>query len=330
MIQIPGVDYSYDPRQHFPDFYQNSVIKDLAEKPHWSMSTNKKPIDMSSLGRPRKEFHLAESGEPPFTMTLTESIQILPTCTNHAYFLDVLRDGYFCIDIESDCPEEIKQFFLQSDYTYGEISMSGNGLHLFYPIQDWFFEEYPIAREKTVMKEEHKWYEVLLNHWVTFTRNTIPPGPCITSIHTRLRELGAKQTISAKSSFDLKLEKPDIPLETQLMSTLMYTSVKVTPEKYHHDMSRYEFGYAYSICRSLSRILQNEAIQKKNHAYSPAERAWLIYQTIKERLTYRPKHDEARDNLPWLLYVSRNVVAQYDENKKQEELQKETEEKHDS
>ncbi|MFP3802932.1 hypothetical protein, partial [Paraburkholderia sp. SIMBA_027] len=51
--------------------------------------------------------------------------------------------------------------------------MSGRGYHLVIPVPT-NLHDFPVAVGKRVLREEHGWYELLFEHWVTFTRRPVP------------------------------------------------------------------------------------------------------------------------------------------------------------
>ena len=52
-------------------------------------------------------------------------------------------------------------------------------------------------------------------------------------------------------------------------------------------------------------------IEVKNltHVYTDSEKAWLLYITAQEKIQHRDKHDESRNGLPWLLYLTQEIMA---------------------
>ena len=56
-------------------------------------------------------------------------------------------------------------------------------------------------------------------------------------------------------------------------------------------------------------ILKVQAVKNENHEYSDSEKAWFLWQTAINYLKPRAKHKETRDNLPWLLYLTRKVIS---------------------
>lgn len=170
-------------REVFPGFYDNPAIRSLARSARWTVSgrlgdpgddsKGKAPIDIVELvetGRLRGAFATDET----CLMPLEDLIRALPLAANHAFFLRARTDGLLMVDIEPDCPPGIAADLIAlPEIVYSEVSMSGRGFHLLAPLPTNFWD-YPVAAAKTVLREEHGWYEFLLEHWVTFTRQPIP------------------------------------------------------------------------------------------------------------------------------------------------------------
>src|SRR5699024_2889070 len=104
---------------------------------------------------------------------LNELVDFLPNAANHALRLNALVDRVAVLDIEKTCPDELKEALCRLPALYRERSMSGQGVHLVLPLPD-SFEDFRDAAAKRVVKGPHGWYEILLGHYVTFTRDVLP------------------------------------------------------------------------------------------------------------------------------------------------------------
>lgn len=300
-------------------FYQNEYIRSIAPLNAWTISDeNKRPIDMHEY---RSKRHICGCGstQSPSLTDLNTVCQTIPCAANHAYYMDALRDKYVVLDIEPICPDDIKSQLLQLPYVYGEYSMSGKGYHLVLPLPD-CFQEYPIAQTKVKMQEEHKYYEILLNHFVTFTRNMLPPATGHSDFEPIFRELCAQQKEVHREQIDIESIAPDgIPAQAMLLNTLMGCKYRKTPESFFGDMSKYEYGHIGFLRFKLDKMLNTITIRNNGHQYTDNEIAWLLYQVALEQIPYRPKHDESRDGLPWLLYLCREIIAKNGHTKKEKE-----------
>lgn len=295
----------------FPEFYSNPIIQSIAPNKRWSISTNKKvPIDVQIL-KSEQRIAGAQNLDERSLVSLDTLCEWIPNAANNAYYLDALIDRILVVDIEPKCPDDLKEKLLQLPYAYGEISMSGKGYHLVFPLPK-CFNDFPVAQQKIVMKEEHGYYEILLNHWVTFTRNTIKSATNTQKqedFEEFFKELACTQKETHKTAIDINdLEPNEFPYKDKILSLLMTQSYHKTLSDFYDDNSRFEYGFIGFLYYKLQQILSVSHI-KKAHEYTDNEKAWLLYLVAKERLPYRSKHDEFRDGLPWLLYQAREVIA---------------------
>lgn len=300
---------SFNPYEYFKDFYQNPFIQSIKDNKKWTISDkDKMPIDIYALIYQHQIIGAKYTNEICLT-DLDTICKEVPTAANHAYYLDALIDGFVVLDIEPKCPDDLKEKFMNLDYIYGEISMSGNGIHLIFPLPD-CISEYPIAQKKIVLKEKHGYYEILLNHYVTFTRNTIKPASGSEKFETIFRELAKEQVdYSAEKDVDVsELEPENIPFKDDIISLLVKQNYKKTPDDFENDMSVYEFARIGFLHYKLKQILKVSRI-KKAHTYTDNEKAWLLFEAASQVIPHRAKHDEKRLKLPWLLFVSQQVIA---------------------
>ena len=84
-------------------------------------------------------------------------------------------DDIVILDIEPDCPDDEKADFLALPWIYAETSVSGRGLHLVFPAP----ASHPEIRlGKTKLKPDNRNdYEILLNHYITFTMCPVTHDP---------------------------------------------------------------------------------------------------------------------------------------------------------
>lgn len=308
----------------FPGFYASPVIQSLAFVPRWTVSavkedekrsTNKMPLDMRGLldeGVIRGAYERDET----CLATLDEILRRIPDVANHAFYLDAQVDGYIVIDIEKTCPVEVSARLLQLPFLYGELSMSGLGYHLVMPLPT-NMSEYEIALTKRVLREEHGYYELLLEHYVTFTRSPIPAehferarrlAPGGAQWDDVYAELASQATENISASIEIDELKPEIPFEDAILDIICRQPYKRTLADFHHDHSRYEFGLMGYLYNRLAPVVEETVIGER-HDYTESERAWLIYLAAVEILEHRDKHDELRNGLPLLLNTASSIVA---------------------
>lgn len=316
---------SFNPYAVFPNFYQNPTIQKIAQEPRWTVSTQndavinqrtirkKMPIDFRALMR-SGTIYGAKDTTDEYLVTLPTLVSALPNTTNHAYYLDVIRDQIMVLDIEKTCPDHIVEAMLaMPNILYAEESMSGQGIHLIMPIPS-NYREFPLATQKRVLQHPHGYYEILMEHWITFTRRPVDPQKFRPSpISTRTWELTWEELASEVTDlppntiFDPADEKPEIPHEDDIISLMLRDPYSKTLDDFHQDHSRYEFGLMGYLEHRLSMILKTSAIRDLKE-WTDDDRIWLIYRATTESLDHRDKHDEQRNGMPLLLNSAVNIV----------------------
>lgn len=324
----PDIDYGFDAKLEFPEFYDSDFVKKCGPNRRWTVSNNKKvPIRMDVLDEKGEMRNLVDYSYPSLD-SLEECLRIIPNAANHTYVLNAIVDGYVVLDIEPSCPEDIRRRLLAMPYEYGEISMSGKGYHLVFPLPDCIYD-YPDAVQKRAMKEKNGYYEIHLAHNITFTRNAIPDSTGTEDFEPMFRELCSEQKPSVSADFDIDSEEPEIPMRDALIRAIKNgTKYNKTPEDFPNDKSGYEFGLMMFLAKKMSFVTETAKFQRTGHVYTDNERAWVVYLVAKDLVPYREKHDNHIINgIPYLLYSAMNAVASFDE--KQRKLKEENVAKHD-
>jgi hypothetical protein len=249
--------------------------------------------------------------------------ETIPTAINNAYYLDATIDNVVVMDVEPKCPEPLKQKFLQLPYLYGETSMSGKGLHLIFDCPKQLLEKYPNAAKKMSLQSSNGYYEILLNHMVTFTRNVIPVSECGADISAfenifELLAADAKPPSGTGESITIDdIDTDSIPYHDELMEALKYQKYGKTIKDFPkngatsgYDNSSYEFGMSGFYYRALKKLLPNN--RYKDHDYTDEEKAIMVYECTSMHLEHRPKHDTARRGMPWLLFIAATLISKSD------------------
>jgi hypothetical protein len=287
-------------------FFDNEVIKQLSQNPRWTVNIdNKCPVDIKRIkthGQIRGARDKQCLTTLPDLLDLMGKVNVIPEA--FVYFLDAERDNVVVLDIEKTCPDDIKTDLLNLDFLYGDISMSGNGRHLIFPcppLND-------ITRNKRVMRRPDGFYEILLNHYVTFTQNLIYPTviPAEKPFQQVWDELAATQKLITTSDIDVNTEnRPKFTSAThrrfhaELIRAFEYRFTK-TPADYHNDMSRYEFAVICAVKNYCKQFLTYSTFE--NIKLNENEQIWMVCDVIHKILPHRPKHDEQRNGQPFLFY----------------------------
>jgi hypothetical protein len=321
-----------DPQFWFPHFYTNPAIRFLSTSSRWTVSGRLGP-DMSTKGKAPIDIRaLLDAGQirgawaadENCLVTLRELTQRLPAASNAAFYLTAQTDGLLVVDIEPECPEHIAANLLAlPGVLYAETSMSGRGYHLLTGLPEDFWE-YPAATSKRVLREEHGWYEILLAHWVTFTRVPISeairsrakktqltsaPFASIADLYASLAEV-VRPVSAASSEVSTSPRLPDITSGRQIVErTLAGAAPRYkTLAHFGGDHSRFEFSVLGVLYREMrSHLVRSGFVNRAT--YSENDQAWLLYEAALEVLPGRPKHNERRNGRPFLLDRAAAMVA---------------------
>lgn len=294
------------------DFIDNPTIRRLAKKPFWTINVDgKKPLDIEEY---EKTGYIRGAKSENCLTDLDNLLRILNAVPKQfTYSLNAARDNIVILDIEKTCPDNIKEKLLKLPFIYGDISMSGLGYHLVFPCPA--LDE--ITINKTVMKEEHGYFEILINHFVTFTNYTLFPQYDTSNAPVQFQEiwneLRAEQRNVVKKEYDVDIESVnlDFPEYNTIKSAVIRhfrQRFTKTPADFSNDLSRYEFAVIGSIRYSLNMILEVPIFAKRVQL-DEIQKIVMVYNIVTEVVKYRSKHDEIRDGKPMLLYRVFNSFA---------------------
>lgn len=340
----------------FMDFYNNPAIQRIANNKRWTVSTTKDVVDKKGKKRSKMPVDMYElihnsriwgcawdRGHHPL-VDLQTVCDTLPTAKTNTYLLDATDDGLVVLDVEGRCPEHLKREFLKLPYLYGEISMSGYGLHLVFELPRQILNKYPNAMTKASLQSENKDYEVLMaDHFITFTRNSLPPsdGTCTVEDFERIFEALCriqKKTVKFDTVNVADVDTESIPDFEKIMTYLRQFNYNKTledfeyPNKTGYDNSAYEHYATRYYYTQLKKCIYNSAYT--GAVYSDEEKAMLIYSIAKEKIPYREKHDEMRSGMPWLLFLVTRMIGrtdkqdmEWEQENRQKKYEKETPDK---
>lgn len=335
----PKAPGPFDYKHAFPQFYFNKTIMQLGLKPRWTVSTNfKAPININHYKARGVISGAVVSEMNSHLTTLNDVMNTIPNAANCCFFLDTVLDGVIILDIESSCDIETRNQLLQTlPYAlYAETSMSGKGYHIVLP-KPKNFDDYPLATGKNKVQHESGGYEILISHWVTFTRNPIDEALIDTALATTPAltpeelwlNLAPKAQEDAEKKIDVEI---NLGAELELSSReekmvrdildLYHKANTVTPEKFNYDMSKFEFSrigkmanVAFDYLSDINAAKKIEPSKKMSISQYKEEKARgyqgeadvellvkLTYAAICEVFEPRAKHTETRAGMPYLLY----------------------------
>lgn len=345
-----------DPTSAFPEFYTNSYIRSgLAQHKLWTVSDfDKRPVDIVAAispspvcprcSRPEcNEVHGARLADAETQLlTLDELTAALPNARNVTTHLDWRLSGLMVLDIEPDCPTEVADQLLRlvtgntasPDPTavYSEMSSSGRGYHLLLPTPT-NLPYFPRAAQATKLQHPKRWYEVLLYHWITFSRQQIPAdrlaaaaaepkGDMLSweAVFAQLVEIApgrAHTENGAQGEFDQTLAEVHRDLELTDMEAEVVRAVieylhdedaKDLHDDFHGDTSRWEMSRLVRIAAvARSKFQVRQAVNRVTGApeQTPDEDRQqllrIVHGTARQVLPPRAKHDEPRSGVPYLL-----------------------------
>lgn len=321
-----------DPRACFPEFYGNSATATLAGAARWTVSgrlgeesKGKAPVDMRHLLDTGGRVRGAWARDEQCLVTLDELTEQLPTAANAAFYLQAATDGLIVIDIEPSCPVEISaQLLALPETIYSEVSMSGCGYHLIVPLPENFYDHNAAAGKK-VLRQEHGYYEILLEHWCTFTRRPISEDvweraravdeteerySSTAALYASLAR-SAKVTQAVSTEVRTAVEAPEIAGGEEIVSRTLYKAESrlKSLDDFENDTSRWEFSVLGTLHREMQRHLVVIGFLKKT-SFSDGDVAWLLYEAVQQVLPPRSKHRERRNGRPFLLDRSAAMVAE--------------------
>lgn len=328
---MPSPD-SFDPRANFSDFYTSAAIRSLSDASRWTVSgrlgdetKGKAPIDLKHLLVTGGRVRGAWSRDEQCLVTLNELTEQLPTAANAAFYLQAATDGLIVIDIEPSCPAEISaQLLALPETIYSEVSMSGRGYHLIVPLPE-NFHDHNAAAGKKVLREEHGYYEILLEHWCTFTRRPIshedwncvhsanepePEHASAAALYASLAKT-AKATGTTSTTVHTSVETPEITGGEEIVSrTLDGADPRFkTLDDFAGDASRWEFSVLGTLYNEMRHHLVVVGYLRRT-SFSDCDLAWLLFEAVQQVLPPRSKHRERRNGRPFLLDRSAAMVAE--------------------
>ena len=309
------------------------IFDKMKEKSLWTVSSNKKvPLDLQWFIEHKDEPNAikgAKFQDERSLGTFYEAENAIPDHANATYYYQMNNEDYLFLDIEPKCPEHIKKHLLQLPYVYGETSMSGKGIHLLVP-KPKNINDFPDALIKTQLKEDRGYYELLVNHYATFTGKEIPLPTKINDFTEKLYQSLAQKAVATKSIELMDSEEidiDDIPYNNEIIELVMRKPFEKELVDYDDDYSKYEFGmmnyYAHRIYQRANLDIF------KAHKYSDDELLNLLYYIIEDNLEHRAKHDEKRNVngesvsfLFWRCNAAMSQTIDYYKNKKDKKKRK--------
>ena len=322
------------PADLFPHFYGNPAIMAMADDRNWTVSDkDKRPLNAQALVYRGKIFGARAAEADRDLLTLTEMSTYMPWAANCACYFQSARTGTLVLDIESDCPDHVKRRLLAlSRYAlYTETSMSGQGYHLILRLPD-NFHDFPDAAGRTVLKHPEGWYEILLDHWVTFTRNPIDPAlvnaavadPAhaeltIENVYAEMASStrasaadGAAVSANLRDILDPGLDERTRDLEETIVNAAVREHVRIyakTLADFSDDHSRWEFSNLSALARRIAeQCIAQRGAGRLVGDVDGNQATRMLYHAAQLVIPHRAKHDGTRSGMPYLMYQAANCI----------------------
>ena len=336
------------PMQHPITFRSNHLIQHIANERKWTMSSdNKMPID-AAIFLQTKEIEpasLKDGNQPLVTLPDLDRDPNLDA-VNRAYRLHARDNRVIMVDVEPHATDALKNGSLNMPAHYTELSKNG-GVHLLILVPEdlinddnrYMFDELSVLKQAVDPDNpKEPAYEVLFNdHYITFTKRMLVDKPCINynqdlnakaqlkafldNLVRMDRDRREKRIAAKKELTDILDDMFDHAIDQRIKKFISAKPFDVardkvsekTPEDYGNDMSSYESGVASALAGHVINIQEKmlKTLSYKELAESLKEEHLIraVYFLLKDTIPHRDKHDEFRDDIPWLMYVARNSMA---------------------
>lgn len=368
---MTGSEIRYDPVPLFPEFYANPHIRRLGGQRLWTVSdSSKRPVDLvttlDNMAHPARRcprcgetdcriVHGAQVTEASSQlMTLPELTGRLPRAANAAMHFDWSLEHCVVLDIEPQCPPQVTDQLLrlvtgsadcpQPPALYSELSMSGLGYHVLLPLPAGFTAAG--GDQRSVIRHPMGWFEVLLHHWITFSRKPIPAqrlqqaaaaptGAAITwdGVFAQLVAVAPRSSgitgvagvdrIAAETMGD-ELDPQENWLHRRIVRRHLGSWAKDLRTDYFGDTSRWEYARLRSLAHTAVDELELRLLV--NTIRFDEDRPWdtsglpdddevisslikVVYAAALEVLPPRLKHEGFRSGMPYLLKRASSAVS---------------------
>ena len=298
-------------------FYENEKIQELSRWPFWATTNpvDKAPMSMHGLSFNPPLEYFASSAKPRDMLPLVNVLLAHPDLRNVALYLQAEKFGYAVVDIEPACPKRTRDRLMSLPWHYAERSMSGKGIHLIIDCPKDLLERYPNAR-KAKVQDSNKTYEILLDHWVTFTREAIDPSTVpqrgTKTAEKVLKKLFSSQKKPISTEVDFDIDDPETEIEhyAAIMDNITFDGGPLYGNTYANileskgnDQSRADFTCALLCAKALDRHMRT-AYNTPMRELPPQHMGYITMQLMRQVLekegVWRDKYDSPRPGGTWL------------------------------
>lgn len=326
-------------------FANNPIVKRLTSDPQWTMSDNlKRPVDAEHLLATGDVINASLDGPSPLVTLDRIDADDRLAAVNRAYRLHARDNRVIAIDVEPEASDAMKESVLNFPSHYTELSKNG-GVHLFILVPEdlvddnnrYMFDDLSVFKEPVPKGESRPaHFEVMFNdHYITFTKRMLVDKPAANFVQDldakaklkafldQMVELDKERKKNREIAKQYKVEMYDKSIDDDTMQAIQ-TFIELrgfdrpkmqagekTADDYGGDKSLYESSTASSIASHVIRIhrMAKTTISFSDIAYKlkDSDLIYAVYLILKDIIPHRDKHDETRDDLPWLVYVAKNA-----------------------
>lgn len=308
----------------FPEFCSNPLIREIGTYRRWAVSGNihpdgkgKVPIDMRCILDPSDDGHLfGNSLKPGSLVTLDTLKTVLPHAANCAFFVREEEDDVIVLDIEKTCEPDLRKRLLATPWEYGEVSMSGKGLHLAMHTPKALRDDFgDVMARKQCVKLFGGQVEVMFEHWITFTRNVIEADETLGTVE--LIDIIRPEMLVRAAEKEVEIEytddRPEIPHEKSIKRAILLEPryVPNVEDPTNHE-SEVRFGLMSRTLHRIDYYHDGYVRQFNEEPYTDNQRVWLLYDLCREMLPDRGKYDDDRGHgMSFLFYDVTNCVKKH-------------------
>ena len=301
----------------FPSFYNHPTISSLSSHKRWTISdpSTKIPLDLFELLYNRRR--LGCDASIPFSCgKLYDIFSCIPIPKNHALFLDYNVDDVMVLDVERNCSTSLISKFFRLPYLYVERSMSGEGFHFVLPLPK-NFDKFPNIHNKTRLQSKGCDFELLMQHWVTFTRDMVSassnPNGDFRLYNSLFENLASYASCRDRATID---DSGDASIDSIAYAddiidfVCRSSSYDKQPSDFFRanssqpDLSRWETSFLAHKYHVMINYLYH-----RNLSYTKWQHVVLLYNIALDCIPHRDKHDTFRQGKPYLLYLAEYIVA---------------------
>ncbi len=270
----------------------------------------KVPVAMDSWGtdRLRGNRHRDETD----CVDLPRLLDLVPDGTSYGFYLDSREAGIVVADIEPDCPEDLRERLLDAPWAYGEISVSGKGLHLLFLADDLGGS---FVEDAERLRSENNWFEFLQRHWVTFTGKALArdPGYDLTSLRELYEgcptALGGSSSTAARDAAELACARRPARNsyegdEATLMAYLERLEYGRSPADFGDDRSTYEWTRMRWLLHRIRESREYGGLGRSQAEEIAAECARRTFPDAYEREVKKG----IRQGLPWFSWLAQRAA----------------------